>query len=415
MKESLFPRTTRREFLKTGGKAMGFLAFSQVAPSFVTRAAAVGAPPPDKDQTILVLVQLAGGNDGLNTVVPFDDDRYHKLRPNLGIKKKDTLPLGDGFGLPANSCEDLHRLFSDGKLSILRNVGYPNPNRSHFRSMEIWETGSDADDIEHTGWVSRFFDNACSGSPDEESTDPKGVYLSSQPPQIFDSEGFLNVYGATGSGRGGRSGDQDLLEKLAAQEGHSPTSHFLSHTYLDALAMDERIGAILSRQRTQARYPNTNLARSLSSVARMIRGGLDTRVYFVSLGGFDTHSNQIYRQPRLLSELSGALAAFQKDLEADGLDSQVLTMTFSEFGRRPMENESRGTDHGTAAPLFVMGSSLQTPVIGTAPSLELPQNGDMKFETDFRSVYSTVLEDWLLCPSEDVLGRRFDKVPLFTG
>jgi len=410
MNDSLFPRTTRREFIRTGGKALGFLAFSQIAPSFVARAASLGAPLPERDRSILVLVQLAGGNDGLNTIVPFEDDRYYQLRPTLGIPRKDILPMGDGFGVPADSCGDLHRLYQEGKLSVLRNVGYPNPNRSHFRSMEIWETASDSEDIEPTGWVSRFFDNACEGAPKTE--DPEGIYLTSQPPQVFDSDEFLSIYGATGRGRRGRSGNPDLLRKMAADEGSTEASHFLSHTYLDALAMDERIGRILGSGKVPGHYPGTKLARSLSSVGRMIRAGLDTRVYFVSLGGFDTHSNQTYRQPRLLEELSGALAAFQRDLEIDGLDSQVLTMTFSEFGRRPLENESKGTDHGTAAPLFVMGSSLQKPVIGNAPSLDIPKNKDIRFETDFRSVYATVLEDWLGCPSQDILGATFGKLPL---
>lgn len=410
MREPLLPRTTRREFIKSGGRALGFLAFSQIAPSFVTRAAALGAPAPEKDRSILVLVQLAGGNDGLNTVVPFEDDRYYNLRPTLAVRKPDLLPLGGGAGFPAGSCEELHRLFSDGKLSILRNVGYPNPNRSHFRSMEIWETGSDSDDTAHTGWISRFFDNACPGVPEE---DPQGVYLTSQPPQVFDSEKFANIYGATALGRGGGGGDQDLLEQLARESGSGQdASNFLSHTYLDALAMDDRIGAILGDGRPPDIYPNSGLARSLASVARMIRGGLGTRVYFVSLGGFDTHSNQGNRQPQLLRELAGALSTFQADLEADGLDSQVLTMTFSEFGRRPGENESKGTDHGTAAPLFVMGSSLQQPFHGAPPSLDVSRNGDLVFETDFRSVYATVLEDWLNCPAAPVLGREFPKLPL---
>lgn len=410
MDDSPFPRTTRREFLRSGGRALGFLAFSQIAPSFVTRAAALGAPPPDKDATILVLVQLAGGNDGLNTVVPFEDDRYYELRPNLGIRAADLLRIDDTAGLPASSCAELHRLHLEGKLSILRNVGYPNPNRSHFRSMEIWETASDSEDIEATGWVARFFDNACAGAPGE---DPKGIYLTGQAPQVFDSDRFLNIYGASNPRGAGGEGDRELLENLARKAvAGSEAGNFLSHTYLDALAMDDRIGGILRGNRPPRFYPNSRLARSLSSVAEMIRGGLKTRVYFVSLGGFDTHSNQGNRQPALLRELSGALAAFQRDLEASRLDDQVLTMTFSEFGRRPTENESQGTDHGTAAPLFVMGSKVGQPLIGEAPSLDLPKNGDLRFETDFRSVYASVLEDWLGCEATSVLGQSYPKLPL---
>jgi len=407
--ESFLPRTTRREFIQAGGKAFGFLALSQIAPSFVARAAAVGSPRPDKDSSILVLVQLAGGNDGLNTVIPFQDDEYYKLRPSLAIPRNESINLNDELALHP-SCGEMHRLFSDGKLSILQNVGYPNPNRSHFRSMEIWETGADPEDLKQTGWVSRFFDHACSGAPSE---DPEGVYLTQQPPQVFDDEKFRNIYGASTGSRKGRGGDRALLESLAS--GPKTTQeplHFLSHTYLDALAMDDRIAAILQKNRNTGNYPNSRLARSLSQVSRMIRGGLDTRVYFVSLGGFDTHSNQEGRQSRLLAELSGALSAFQNDLEKDGLDSQVTTMTFSEFGRRPMENESRGTDHGTAAPLFIMGSGIKSPLVGNPPSLKIGNNKDLSHEIDFRSVYATVLEDWLNCPSEPVLGRQFEKLPV---
>ncbi|MBC2600926.1 DUF1501 domain-containing protein [Puniceicoccus vermicola] len=410
MDDAFLPRTTRREFLRASGKALGFLALSQVAPSFVARAAAVGSPRPDKDSTILVLVQLAGGNDGLNTVIPYEDDRYYNLRPTLGIPKNEVLPLGDTVGLHP-SCSEMHRLFSEGKLSVLQNVGYPNPNRSHFRSMEIWETASDSDDLGQTGWISRFFDNACEGAPSE---DPEGIYLTKQAPQVFDSENFLNIYGASNQLSGSRGGDRGLLESFALTEGKETPepAHFLSHTYLDALAMDERIGRILKNNQSASPYPNSRLAKSLDNVARMIRAGLDTRVYFVSLGGFDTHSNQEGRQAKLLSELSGALLAFQNDLESDGLDSQVTTMTFSEFGRRPLENESKGTDHGTAAPLFVMGSGVKTPIYGDAPSLDVPENGDLSHEIDFRSVYASVLENWLNCPSEPVLGRPFETLPI---
>jgi len=409
--DSLLPRTTRREFLRAGGTALGFLGLTQIAPSFVARAAAVGSPAPDKDATILVLVQLAGGNDGLNTVIPYQNDAYYQLRPTLAIPRTKGIPLTDDLA-PHPSCPEMHALFAEGKLSILQNVGYPNPNRSHFRSMEIWETGVDSDDVSPSGWVSRFFDNCCEGSPSE---DPNGIYLTQQAPQVFDSEKFQNIYGATAGSRGQTGANRALLENMIKEPPPDAPEpfHFLSHTYLDALAMDDRMARILREHRPTGPYPNSGLGRSLDQVARMIRGGLDTRVYFVSLGGFDTHSAQEGRQARLLAELSAALAAFQRDLEHDRLDSQVTTMTFSEFGRRPMENESRGTDHGTAAPLFIMGSSVKQPVFGNPPSLAgLERNGDLRHETDFRSVYATILEEWLACPSAPVLGRSFKKLPV---
>lgn len=409
------PRTTRRQFLQRSGQAAGLLAFHSVAPSFLARAAQAGLPAAERDRPILVLVQLAGGNDGLNTLIPHTDPFYHSLRPRLGIPSREVLPITADLGLHP-SCGRLHQLYADGGLSIVQNVGYPNPNRSHFRSMEIWESASGSDETLATGWLGRYFDHACAGAPEDGSAgnDPPGIYLTSQTPWAFSSEQHHGIYGVSDRG-GGRPRDRELLQKLAligAENNPSPERHFLSHTLMDALAMDERVDRIFRAYRPEARYPGSRLAQTLRGVASLISANYGTRIYFVSHGGFDTHVGQATQHARLLGELSEALGAFQEDLQRRKLADQVLTMTFSEFGRRPMENESMGTDHGTAAPLFVMGPGLRETLVGSPPDLDIPANGDLAFSTDFRQVYATVLQRWLHAPVEPILGQAFDPLPI---
>lgn len=402
-----FP-ATRRDFIKTAGKGIGLLAFSHYVPAFLTSSARAESPGPEKDRTILVLIQLAGGNDGLNTVIPTADDHYFKLRPTLAIKGQDALRLDDLTALhPALA--DLHALHGEGKVAVVQNVGYPNPNRSHFRSMDIWETASDADESVSTGWLGRYFDNACNGAPDDS---PVGIHSSQEVPQAFSGEHSHNVFGTGGQirDRAGNATSRALLEKLIqnTDDHRNEDAGFLKHTLMDALVTERRVQRIFGEYRPDAKYPGSGVAQSLRGVAALIAGGLSTRVYFVSHGGFDTHANQAYRHRALLADLSAAMNAFQRDLEAKGLADQVLTMTFSEFGRRPMENQGGGTDHGTAAPLFVMGKRVKGGLLGTPPSLDLPKNGDLKFSTDFRQVYATVLDRWLGCPSEKVLGSKHE-------
>jgi len=412
-----FLPSTRREFLSRAGKGVGLLAFSHFAPAFLVQSARGATPAPEKDRSILVLVQLAGGNDGLNTLIPFEDADYYRLRPTLGIAKDKVLRAGDTFGLhPA--CAAIHGLFGDGKLAIVQNVGYPNPNRSHFRSTEIWETASRSDEFAATGWIGRYLDNACAGVP-ADSHDPVAVHITNGVPQSFFGAHEHPTFGLLPGGGNRRDNEETrlLLEKMVSQpdEGmQNDNATFLKHTLMDALVTEKKVQRVLGDYHPAAgvNYPGNPFATSLRNVAALIAAGLPTRVYFVSLSGFDTHSNQLVQQANLLTQLSDGLAAFQKDLEAHRLDGQVLTMTFSEFGRRPSENESRGTDHGTAAPLFVMGSRVKGGLHGTAPSLKLAHNEDLTFSTDFRQVYATALDRWLGCPATAVLGGKFDLLPI---
>jgi uncharacterized protein (DUF1501 family) len=406
-----FP-STRREFLRASSKGIGLLAFGHFAPQFLVQSTLAATPAPEKDRSILVLVQLAGGNDGLNTLIPFDDPDYFRLRPTLAIPQDKVLRVADSAGLHP-SCTAMHSLFNDGKLAIVQNVGYPNPNRSHFRSTEIWETASKSDEFASSGWIGRFLDNACAGVP-ADSHDPVAVHITNGVPQSFMGEVSHSTFGLLPGGGNRRDNEETrkLLESMvgqpaAGEQSVTANSSFLKQTFMDTLVTEKKVQRVIAEYRPSATYPGNPFAVSLRNVASLIAAGFPTRVYFVSLSGFDTHSNQFNAHANLLLQLSDGLAAFQKDLEARKLDNQVTTMTFSEFGRRPSENESRGTDHGTAAPLFVMGSRVKGGLHGTAPSLKLERNQDITFSTDFRSVYATALERWLECPAQPVLGGKF--------
>ncbi|MBV9492188.1 MAG: DUF1501 domain-containing protein [Verrucomicrobia bacterium] len=378
--------------------------------------------PTGKDSPVLVILQLAGGNDGLNTLVPYDDDAYYRARPTLAIPRAQVLPLDGRVGLhPALA--PLKGLYDDGRLAVLQGVGYPNPNRSHFRSTSIWQTASDATQTLTTGWVGRYFDNCCRG---EDAT--VGISMSPQLPEAFNAKLPTGV-ALPRPDRPGLPKFRDLDEEAAfeqlngvepeADAGgsiaalHGPPSStfspldYLQRTALNARVSADRIDAVLKRVKSDAPYPNDPLGRSLSFVARLIAGGMTTRVYYLSYGGFDTHSTQAATHQRLLGGLAGAVAAFCRDLQSKGLLNRVTLMTFSEFGRRVAENASKGTDHGSAAPLFVLGGAIRPGLYGRQPGLESLDAGDLIFNVDFRSVYATVLQRWLGAPAGKVLGHEF--------
>ncbi len=404
-----FLPSTRREFLRFGTRGIGLLAFSRFAPSFLVESVAAETPRAEKDRSILVLIQLAGGNDGLNTVVPYSDPNYRRLRPTLGLPSEQLVHINDRLALNS-ACTPLHRLLQEGRLGIVQNVGYPNPNRSHFRSTEIWETASDSTQFLPTGWLGRFFDNTCQSLS---HGDPCGVNISNEVPQSFLATQDHPTYSFPANGRGGRGRRESLpllesmLQVPAGLDHEHDNAGYLRHTMMDALVTEKRFQGFLTSYQPGGEYPASPFAKSLRNVAALIAAGVATRVYYVSLTGFDTHANQLNTQNNLLRQLSEGLAAFQRDLESKKLDGQVLTMTFSEFGRRPSENESKGTDHGTAAPLFIMGSHIKAGLHGQAPDLNLARNQDMQHSTDFRQVYSTVLDKWLGCKSTAILGHNY--------
>jgi uncharacterized protein (DUF1501 family) len=436
---------TRRQFLRTS--ALGAAA-SWTLPVFLEKtfftlnalaADALTQTATGKDSTILVVLQMAGGNDGLNMVIPFADDSYHRARPKLGIAADKILKLNDYAGLNGK-LTGLKTLFDEGHLSVIQGVGYPNPNRSHFRSTEIWQTASDADRNATEGWLGRYFDNCCAGADPTvgvaiggempqafAAKNPTGVtfsrpeqyrFRSSEPSngKMSQEEFFFRQLNDPSSVDGAPAGAATDGASIAALSGHNKsdvsTLDFLQRTALDAQLSSDKILAIARKYQSSVTYPPGQLASSLNIIARMIAGGLPTRVYYASQGGFDTHAGQIYTHDRLLGELDGALAAFAADLKQQGNFQRVLLLTFSEFGRRVTENANGGTDHGAAAPMFIMGGAIKPGLFGKYPSLTDLDHGDLKFNTDFRSVYGTVLDSWLKAPSQLVLGRKFPNMAL---
>ncbi len=367
------PHPTRREFLKQSGRGLGVLALSHYASSLLTSSAFASDVSDRSARRTLVIVQLEGGNDGLNTVIPFEDVNYYRLRPTLALPKSRVLPISDRLGLhPA--CALMQTLHQEGKITVVQNVGYARPSLSHARSAEIWATASDASDVPATGWLGRYLDSIT-----EISLLPgnaPGLYL-----------------------------DEKIPLCLRA----------LDETRIAGFSSDLRLQALARSHQTTGEYPANRFGNSLRHLAALIAAGAAPRVCVVSLGGFDTHGNQANVHENLLRILSEGLHAFQRDLESLHADRSVLTMTCSEFGRSPAENESRGTGHGTVAPVFLMGSALQVGIIGTAPSLELSAGQQLEPSTDFRQIYATVLEDWLACPPETILGSPFDKLAFLTS
>jgi len=357
---------------------------------------------------VLVVIQLAGGNDVLNTLVPYRDDAYYQARPALGIPVKDVLQLDDRLGLHPN-CVALKALYDEGQLAIVNGVGYPNPDRSHFRSMEIWETASDSDAYERYGWLGRYFDNACQGSPDAAMA---GLRVGRQMPQAFGNASSIGIslqrpepYRWLPSA--GEAQEQAFRALNGSTPGANETLDFLQRTALNATISSDRMLALNSRARESTMYPDSELAADLKIIAQMIAGGLPTRVYYASLGGFDTHAQQAGTQATLLETFGAGLQAFCRDLASHRCLERVTIMAFSEFGRRVKENASGGTDHGSGGAMFLAGGGVKPGIFGAQPSLTDLDRGDLKFHTDFRTVYATLLDGWLGCPSKAVLGQDY--------
>jgi len=422
---------TRRAFLRTSllGAALSWTIPVFLERTFITLNAQAAdssiQTATGKDHPILVVLQLAGGNDGLNTIIPFGDDLYFKLRPKLAIPKEQVLSL-DGLAGLNPSLTPLKNLYDAGNLAIIQGVGYPNPNRSHFRSTEIWQTASDAQQSLTKGWIGRYFDNCCAGE------DPTvGVVLGEQLPEAFNAANPTGVaIGRPGNLGFDRENDPDEARLFAELNGLESTSmsgdsigylsgpsksgmsalEYLQRTALDAQVSTDKIKQVLKGTKNEAVYPKSQLGNSLALISRLIAGGLPTRVYYASQGGYDTHAGQVTTHKRLLSELAGSMAAFCNDLKAKGIFDRVLVMTFSEFGRRVSENANGGTDHGTAAPMFVCGGGIKPGLYGKQPPLNRLDAGDLFYNVDFRSVYSTILSKWMEAPPAHILGRDFPKL-----
>jgi uncharacterized protein (DUF1501 family) len=380
------------------------LALAPTVPGFLARTARAAAPA--RDATVLVVVQLDGGNDGINTVVPFKDEGYARHRTTLRLPADRLLKFKEVGLHPALT--DMAPLLEKGRLAVVQGVGYPNPSRSHFESMAVWHSAR-RDKAEHgsLGWLGRAFDG------------PRDA-----PASVYVGVGELPVAlrGRRAIASGLTRPEDFVLDPTAdgrhllpgAAPGDDLTAFVRRHA-LDAYVTADRMAEALKGGRDGSAYPTTDLAGHLQTVARLIKAGTGTRVFYARQSGYDTHAGQSSVHSRLLRELSGALAAFLKDLELARLAERVAVLCFSEFGRTVKENGSAGTDHGTAAPVFLLGARVKGGLVGATPSLtDLdPRHGDLRMGLDFRRVYAAVLEGWLGLPSRDVLGGTFAPLDLF--
>jgi uncharacterized protein (DUF1501 family) len=360
----------------------------------------------------LVLINLAGGNDGLNCVVPHGNDLYYQLRPALAIDRHDVLAIDASVGLNPGM-QSVKALYDKGMVAIVQGVGYPDPDHSHFRSTEIWQTAA-PDRYEHTGWLGRYFDEA---GPARENLF-RGVAVSKVLPEVLVSD-RTDIPAVPGLGEYVMMADRNVAARGAfsreAIDAQLPfASPYLAHVMeieANAQRSSEELPKLVAGYKTQASYPATGLGRSLALAAQIVGSNLGTKVIYVEHGSFDTHVSQKMTQNTLLMQFSNAIGAFYDDLRAHGNERRVLTLTFSEFGRRIEENGSRGTDHGEASPLFLIGG-VKGGLYGTPPDLSATNMGNVRYTTDFRSVYATVLERWLGRSSASLLRGSFTQLPV---
>ncbi len=438
---------TRREFL---GSGLVLASSALTIPAFLNRSAwgleraswglsSMAGVPEDH---VLVVIQLSGGNDGLNTVVPFGDAAYYRARPGIAVREERVLKLlagGGGGGSAPAAGLGLHpalagvkELYDEGLVGIVQGVGYPNPNRSHFKSMDIWHTADTS--ATGDGWLGRYFDSECCGSGKGESGTAEatwapagalpGIAIGAGAPLAMQGQKIKPV--AFESAElfrwTGRDVDKDLADpydRIARQTppaGLDPGSNasFLTRTALDAQVSSDMIRRAVAAKPRVA-YPGGDLSRQLQMIASMIAAGLKTRVYYASLGGFDTHAGQggeNGRHAQLLTQVAGAVKAFYADLKVQGNAARVLTMQFSEFGRRVSQNASQGTDHGTAAPMFLFGPMVQPGVLNPHPSLTDLDSGDLRYTVDFREVYAGILSGWLKADARKVLEGSYRAAPV---
>ena len=392
----------RRSFLQVGSLATASL----MVPKFLK--AFEGKNMVRAGNSVLVILQLSGGNDGLNTVIPYRNDIYYKSRPGIGIEKSKILSLTDEVGLhPALS--GLKELYDDGSLGILNNVGYPNPDRSHFRSMDIWQTGSDSKDYWTTGWLGRYLDAQCKGCDKPtyalELDDMLSLAMKGEEAKAIAMKDPKRLFGTAN-----QRFFKDVMKNHKDEPGEQPVD-YLYKTMAETISSADYIFEKSKFHPSTADYPKTDLGQNMKTIASLIFSDINTKVYYVSLGSFDTHVNQQMQQQNLFTQMNDAVKSFVKDLKANGRFNDVMLMTFSEFGRRVSQNASGGTDHGTANNMFLVGGGLkQKGVINAMPDLADLDEGDLKYKIDFKNVYATILKNWLGADDTKILNSKYESL-----
>lgn len=380
----------------------------------VVAGATGAAGPNDQTDPILVVLQLSGGNDGLNSVVPFGAGAYYDLRPNLGIKQPDTLQLSGSLGLHPELA-GLKALYDAGKVAIVQGVGYPNPERSHFRSMEIWQTAR-PEGMSPVGWMGRYLDLTATN----DDSPLKGVAVGASIPRALvasraavpaiESLQSFTVRTPEGAQAQASTYMRSLLRIYSGAGLVGPSYAMVRSRGTNALAAAERLSQAAGGYAPGVKYPATGLGADLQLVATMLAGGMGSRMIWLTQGGYDEHSGEKTGHGSLMREFGDAVNAFYQDLKAHGLSQRVLLLAHSEFGRRAAENASQGTDHGAAGPAFIIGDGVKGGVYGDHPSLTDLDDGDLKYGVDFRQIYATLLDGWLSVTHKDILGSSFDRL-----
>lgn len=390
----------RRKFLQVGSLASASLMLPKFLKAMESR------PLVPAGNKVLVIIQLSGGNDGLNTIVPYRNDIYYRERPTLSLKQDGILRLNDELAIHAK-LKGFKSLYDDGALGVLNNVGYPNPDRSHFRSMDIWHSASPASEYWTDGWIGRYLDAQCKGCD--------------KPTQALEIDDTLSLAMKGSSNKGlaltdparlyGTSNDKyftDLLQQRTSEDHDHSNVDYLYKTMRETVSSASYIQQQFKSFQTTAPYPNTELGKDMRTIASLILSDINTKVFYVSHGSFDTHVNQQDQQARLFNQLSDAVTAFTDDLKQHHRFEDVVIVTFSEFGRRVSQNASGGTDHGTANNMFVIGGNLkQAGVLNDGPNLQQLKDGDLQYSVDFKSVYATLLANWLSANDKEILKEQY--------
>ena len=399
---------SRRSFLAGMGQGASVISLQATAPGVLCQAASAS----DADR-ILVVVEMAGGNDGLNTLVPYRDDLYRSARPKIAIDSGKVLRISDEIGLHP-SMSGMKDLLENDQLAIVQGVGYENPNRSHFESMDIWHTCARKGEPRYDGWIGRYL----KGVALEELADPAAIHFGSekQPFALMSRDVRVPSIQSLRQFRLKVAASPGIMEAIRAMSADSRVDSsdllgFVQASSRNAISASERMKSAEVHYKPIAAYPESKLGQKLATVAKLIVSGLSTKVYYVRIDGFDTHANQPAAHSVLLRDISEAVSTLVRDMNAQGHGERLLVMCFSEFGRRVAENASAGTDHGTAGPVLLAGRGVRSGLAGAPPRLDQLDNGDLRFEIDFRQVYAAVLRDWMKCPlNPRILGGDFQPI-----